>query len=154
MRNPLHRRPRPLPWAYDDGGAAAAGFRSRDDCVARALAIATGVPYAEVRAALNVSAADWRGVRGDHAGGGLLRHEYETWLLGVLGWRWVPTMGIGTGTRVHLAVGELPDVPVVVARVTKHLCAVVDGTVRDNHDPTRDGTRCVYGLYLPPEATP
>lgn len=30
--------------------------------------------------------------------------------------------------------------------------AVVDGVVRDTHDPSRDGTRCVYGYWREPAA--
>ena len=37
----------------DDGGRAAAGFKgSAGDCVARSIAIAAGLPYAEVYVAL------------------------------------------------------------------------------------------------------
>lgn len=35
----------------------------------------------------------------------------------------------------------------LVARVSKHLCAVKNGVVLDTHDPTRGGTRCVYGYF-------
>jgi hypothetical protein len=34
-----------------------------------------------------------------------------------------------------------------VARLSRHLCAVVDGVVHDTFDPSRDGTRCVYGYW-------
>ena len=27
------------------------------------------------------------------------------------------------------------------------MSAVIDGVIRDTHDPGRDGTRCVYGYY-------
>ena len=69
----------------------------------------------------------------------------------VHGWVWTPNMGIGTGTQVLLAVGELPAGP-LIARVSGHLCAVVDGAMCDTYDPTRAGTRCVYG-YLTPAAS-
>jgi hypothetical protein len=40
-------------YVYDDGGRAAAGYRGHaGDCVARAVAIASQRPYAEVYAAL------------------------------------------------------------------------------------------------------
>jgi hypothetical protein len=35
-----------------------------------------------------------------------------------------------------------------VVRVSKHLVAVVNGVIYDNHNPSRDGTRCVYGYYV------
>ena len=73
------------------------------------------------------------------------RRIYEPWLLG-RGFEWTPTMSIGSGCTVHLADGELPDGRLVVS-LSRHLAAVVDGTVRDTYDPSRDGTRCVYGYY-------
>lgn len=39
---------------FNDGGRAAAGFKgTARDCVARSIAIATGLPYCEVYDALN-----------------------------------------------------------------------------------------------------
>lgn len=32
----------------------------------------------------------------------------------------------------------------------RHLCAVVNGVVRDTYDPSRCGTRCVYGYWTAP----
>ena len=31
--------------------------------------------------------------------------------------------------------------------VSKHITAVVDGVIHDTFDPSRDGTRCVYGYW-------
>ncbi|MDM3928731.1 hypothetical protein QRB35_22225 [Mycobacterium intracellulare subsp. chimaera] len=63
-----------------------------------------------------------------------------------LGWLWVPTMHIGSGCRVHLRADQLPSGRLVVS-VSRHTVAVLDGIIHDTHDPTRDGTRCVYGYY-------
>ena len=42
-----------MKWVYDDGGRAAAGYKGKTgDCVARAIAIASSLPCAEVRARL------------------------------------------------------------------------------------------------------
>jgi hypothetical protein len=42
-----------LPFVFDDGGRAASGFRGQaDDCVVRAVAIASALPYAEVYQAI------------------------------------------------------------------------------------------------------
>ena len=141
-----------LPWQYDDGGRAAAGYRGEaDDCVVRAAAIATGKTYAEVYGAL---AADMRagGKVGAKASprNGVPRRTYDKYLLG-LGWVWVPTMQVGQGCTTHLRVGEVPGVGPLVVRVSKHMVAVMDGVVRDTHDCTRGGTRCVYGYFRPPE---
>jgi hypothetical protein len=64
-----------------------------------------------------------------------------------IGWRWVPTMQIGSGCKVHLRASELPRGRLVV-KVTKHCVAVIDGVIHDTHDCARDGTRCVYGYYV------
>ena len=55
-------------------------------------------------------------------------------------------MGIGTGCKVHLRKDELPMGRIIVA-LSKHYAAVIDGVVHDTHDPSRSGTRCVYGYW-------
>lgn len=140
-------------YVYDDGGRAAAGFQGKTcDCVARAIAIATGKPYREVYDAINEAA------RGECAGRrkrgrssarlGVYKETYH-WLLQSWGWVWSPTMAIGTGCRVHLRSDELPAGRLIVS-LSKHLVAVIDGVIHDTSDPSRDGTRCVYGYFRPP----
>lgn len=135
-----------LPFERDDGGRAAAGFRGEaGDCVTRAIAIATGIPYRQVYddlAAGMVARGKARSARD-----GIDKPVYQAYL-GQAGWEWTATMRIGSGCTVHLAEGELPDGRLVV-RLSGHMCAVVDGVVRDTHDPTREGTRCVYGYWRP-----
>jgi len=140
---------------YNDGGRQAAGFRgTTSDCVVRAVAIATGLPYQQIYDRINEIAQDERPRRNKKTG---KRHARSSSASGVynysldrlmkeLGWIWTPTMGIGTGCRVHLRDGELPPGRLVVA-VPKHLTAVIDGVIHDTHDPSRNGTRCVYGYY-------
>ena len=42
-----------MPFVKDDGGRSAAGYKGQaGDCVCRAVAIASGLPYAEVYATL------------------------------------------------------------------------------------------------------
>ena len=57
-------------------------------------------------------------------------------------------MAIGSGCRVHLRAEELPAGR-LIARVSKHFVTVVDGICYDTSDPTRGGTRCVYGYFSP-----
>jgi hypothetical protein len=45
-----------------------------------------------------------------------------------------------------LKADELPAGRLIVS-VSKHLVAVIDGVAHDTHDPSRGGTRCVYGYY-------
>jgi len=141
-------------WVYDDGGRKAAGFDgTTGDCVTRAIAIATGLPYREVYDAINAAAAHerpgaWtrrRGTRRSHARTGVYRATKDRVLI-ALGWTWTPTMTIGSGCRVHLRRDELPSGRLIV-KVSKHTVAVIDGVIRDTHDPSRGGTRCVYGYW-------
>ena len=141
-----------MPWVFDDGGRAAAGYKGRaGDCVTRAIAIAAEMDYQQVYEAINDAAKSERprnrGKRSSAREGvktPTLRRLLARW-----GWQWHPTMGIGTGTTVHLAQGELPGGRLIVS-VSKHLVAVVDGVVHDDHDPTRGGTRAVYGYWTAP----
>lgn len=136
-------------WVFDDGGRAAAGYRGdTGDCVVRSIAIATGKPYQDVYDAINVLAQIERprvGRTRSSARTGVKTatiHRY----LGALGWTWVPTMHIGSGCRVHLRPDDLPSGRLIV-RCSKHLTAMIDGLIHDTHDPTRAGTRCVYGYW-------
>ena len=137
-------------WTFNDGGRAAAGYTgAAGDCATRAVAIATGLPYEAVYRAINRLATRERSgsrKRGrSNAREGVFKATMQR-LMQALGWGWTPTMGIGTGCRVHLRAAELPGGRLIAA-VSKHYVAVVDGTVRDTHDPSRDGTRCVYGYW-------
>jgi hypothetical protein len=128
----------------DDGGRADAGFRGdAGDCVARVIAIATGKPYRDVYddlAALQAASGKPRSARN-----GIPRSIYEPYLR-TLGFEWTPTMFVGHGCTVHLDPNELPSGR-IITRLSKHLCAVLDGVIHDTHDPSRDGTRCVYGYF-------
>jgi hypothetical protein len=59
-------------------------------------------------------------------------------------------MQIGSGCTVHLKSNELPTGRLVV-RCSKHVVAVIDGALHDNHDSSRNGTRCVYGYWEAPK---
>lgn len=128
---------------YNDGGRAAAGFKGNapGDCVTRAIAIATGAPYQTVYDALNAAARgarQTRKARGSNARTGVHRRFYEAYLAS-LGWRWVPTMHVGKGCTVHLVADELPPGR-IICKVSRHLCAVIDGVIHDTFDPSERGT--------------
>lgn len=140
----------PMPWSYDDGGRAAAGFRGEArDCVTRSIAIIAGLPYREVYEAIaELGRAERPGKRQRARSSprtGVRRPTERRYLEG-LGFTWTPTMGIGTGCTVHLDAAELPSGRLLVS-VSRHLTAVIDGVCHDTYDPSRDGTRCVYGYY-------
>jgi hypothetical protein len=148
-------------WLYDDGGRAAAGFQGEaGDCVTRAIAIATGLPYQDVYGELHSRiavfaggrsraakrAARGGGRRGTTPRNGVFRDVWHPFLV-ELGWLWTPTMAIGRGCQVHLHSDDLPSGRLVV-KVSRHVVAVIDGIIHDTHDCSRDGTRCVYGYFV------
>jgi hypothetical protein len=141
--------PDAIPFVYDDGGREAAGYRGyAGDCGVRSVAIAAALPYQEVYDAINVHA------QRERPRGGRFRSNARTgvnratmkWYLEELGWHWTPTMGIGTGCTVHLRADELPMGRLIVS-LSRHYAAVIDGVLHDNHDSSRDGMRCVYGIW-------
>jgi len=139
-----------MPWMYDDGGRAAAGYTGRTgDCVARAIAIATQLPYQQIYDGINQAAHGERTgtkKRGTSSARlGVYKRTTRTYLA-KLGWTWTATMQIGAGCTVHLDAGELPQGRIIVS-VSKHLTAVLDGVIHDTHDPSRGGRRCVYGYW-------
>lgn len=140
-----------IEYRYSDGGRAEAGYKgSTGDCVARSIAIATELPYAHVYDALNELAGDERQrARGRRSSArtGVRRRTYDRFLK-LLGWEWTPTMQIGSGCQVHLRADELPPGRLIV-RLSGHIAAVVDGVLYDTYDCSRDGTRCVYGVWRP-----
>lgn len=139
---------------FDDGGRAAAGYRgTAGDCAVRAIAIATGTPYQEVYDAINeIGAKERTGSRKrgkSNARTGVYKstmHKY----MDAIGWKWTPTMSIGSGCKVHLRSDELPCGRIICS-LSKHYAAVVDGVLHDNHDSSRGGMRCVYGYWTDAE---
>lgn len=140
-------------FVYDDGGRFAAGYKGTcGDCGTRAAAIALQLPYKEVYDELNSirkellskakSKSDIKKFSGSVRDGTAtdVMHEF----MKRHGWRWVPTMRIGSGCTQHL--GDMPNTGSYVCRVAKHYCAVVNGKLRDTFDSGSD--RCVYGYWV------
>ncbi len=148
LRSLLNLSPRPA-LVRSDGGRAAAGYRgTAGDCVVRAIAIAADLPYDVVYDELARRARATR-LRRNRVSPreGVAKQVYEPYLRD-LGFRWIPTMRIGEGTTVHLRRGEIPARGRLVVRLSRHLAAVIDGVVHDTYDPSRDGTRAVYGYWI------
>lgn len=150
-----------MTYVETDGGREAAGFTgTTGDCVTRAIAIATGLPYREVYDAIHERTLSNRRLMAKlelrygaqarrHASPrtGVSRDVYQPYLES-LGWEWVPVMSIGSGCTMHLREDEVPGGR-IIARLSRHVCAVIDGMVHDTHDPSRGGTRAVYGYFQP-----
>jgi hypothetical protein len=139
-----------MEFKHNDGGREAAGYiGTTGDCVCRAIAIALELPYQTVYDDLNNLIASHRKTRLQRASGsnkGVFKKFYQKYLESK-GWKWVACMQIGSGCKVHLKASELPKGR-IITRLSKHLCAVVDGVVNDNHDCSRNETRCVYGYFI------
>ena len=136
-------------FAHDDGGRAAAGYKgTTGDCAVRAIAIATGKPYNGVYNLINTLASQERRrtKTPSDARTGIWRQTMDAYMRSI-GWRWMPTMAIGSGCTVHLKAEELPAGR-LIASVSKHYVAVIDGVIHDiDPNVARGGTRCVYGYY-------
>ena len=141
-----------MKWEYEDGGRKAAGFKgSAGDCAVRAICVATNRDYQTVYDQLNHEALRERPRKGrtrSSARNGVATRTLRRYLDSI-GWAWTPTMQIGSGCTVHVRAEELPEHgrgPLILS-LSKHLTCVIDGFVLDTHDPSRGGTRCVYGYW-------
>lgn len=123
----------------DDGGRLIAGFKGKaGDCVTRAVAIIADIPYADVYKALADGMGKQRKSKGQTARNGINtnRKWFKDYMQSI-GFSWTPTMGIGTGCKVHLADGELPMGRLIVS-VSRHYTAVIDGVIHDTYSPERN----------------
>ena len=148
-----------IPFIKTDGGRAAAGFTNKEtagDCVARAIAIATGRPYGEIYTELADINARMRitkrrarrGAAGRRTAshGIYMKSKPVMDYMAAQGFEWTPTMQIGSGTTVHVRADELPKGRLVL-RLSRHAAAVLDGVLHDAYDCSRGGTRAVYGYW-------
>jgi len=154
----LTKQSQELEFIFHDGGREAAGFKGgAGDCVVRAIAIATDLPYMQVYEDLknaNAAYADSRNDKlarrlnatGSSPRNGNHRNVFHNYILGH-GFEWVPTMKVGAGCQVHLRASELPGGTLIV-KVSKHLTTVKNSVILDTHNPSRGGSRCVYGYYI------
>lgn len=138
-----------MKWQYNDGGRKAAGFKGdTSDCVCRAIAIATGMPYKNVYDIINEYGRKERKKEGHQSTARTGVHNGTTRkIMADLGWAWVPVMQIGSGCQVHMKDGELPGGTIIV-KLSGHVAAVINGVLNDTYDCTREGTRCVYGYWV------
>jgi len=123
-------------WVYVDGGRARAGyvFHSAGDCVSRAIAIATEMPYELV---VDMVDKAHHGSKGDSQSGGY-DHIYGP-MLTALGWK-------KTTSKAHLNSDEFPPGRLILL-LSGHLVAMVDGVIHDTYDPSYHGSRRVYAYW-------
>lgn len=149
---PLDKISKPK-FVYNDGGRQAAGFiGNAGDCVARAIAIASGESYKAVYNRLADGMANQRKSKRtpkqprSARNGIYVKRKWFKDYMSELGFEYVATMGIGTGCQVHLKADELPKGK-IICTLSKHYAAVIDGVINDTYDCSRNGTRCVYGYW-------
>jgi hypothetical protein len=140
-----------MDWQYNDGGRLEAGYKGNaDDCVTRAIAIITEKPYQEVYDLVNKYGASERKSTKNKSNSSARTGVYKNTTRKIMehyGFKWIPIMKIGSGTTVHLKADELPTGK-LITKVSKHICAVIDGVIYDTHNPSRYGTRAVYGYWV------
>ena len=125
-----------LKFKYNNGGSK---FKERRDCVIRSIAIATNQDYMKI---LN----DFKSLMKEPPYKGVPKKIYKKYLKDIK-WRWVPTMFIGSGCKVHMNEKELPKGTLILS-TSRHLTCVIDHVINDTYDPSREGKRCVYGYWL------
>lgn len=144
-----------LGFQFHDGGRMKAGYTGfAGDCVCRSIAIASGSPYQDVYDELSLLQKKFLATRRSKkwnynnttARNGIYKEVYKKYILEKLNGVWVPTMKIGSGCKVHLRADELP-LGTLIVRVSKHLTTVIDHVIYDTLNPSRKGTRCVYGYF-------
>lgn len=110
-------------FVHDDGGREAAGFKgSAGDCVVRAVAIASGRPYAEVHARFRIGTGRVRHSkrRPSPENGIITAKPWFKKYMAELGFQWV-------------ASAKLPDIGRLVVKTKTHAFAVIDLVVHDTH---------------------
>ena len=132
---------------FDDGGRCAAGYKGfTGDCATRAIAIAAEMPYQDVYDLVNRFSEEEKPSkrrRGkSNARTGVHKHTMDK-IMSHIGWTWVPTMFVGSGCKVHLCSEELPSGR-IIARISRHYCAVIDGVLHDTHNCAQE--RSVTGM--------
>ena len=126
---------------YADGGRSKY-FKADNvrDCVTRAICNATGSDYKKIYDGISK-------LQGKSARNGCKKTATRKYIVDVLGWKWHPTMNIGSGCKTHLRADELPATGTIIVSVSKHITCVKNGVIYDTFDCSRHGNRCVYGYY-------
>lgn len=139
-----------MEFIYKDGGRSNYFKGKTGDCVCRAICNATGEDYKKIYDLINqISKNEKTGKRKkgkSNARTGCYKYTEKEIIENILGWKWHPTMTIGSGCQTHLIESELPKGTLIV-RLSKHLTCVKDGVLYDTYDCSRDGARCVYGYW-------
>lgn len=131
-----------MEYIYNDGGRSKYFKGKANDCVCRAISIASNRDYKEVYDSLKKALGTPRnGVFAQNK-------AFKDWMA-ANGFVWTPCSGIGVKTSVHFIEGELPKGRLVCS-VAKHYVAVVDDKVYDTWDSRYNSfneVRRIYGYW-------
>lgn len=131
-------------WAYNDGGRARAGLSgSTGDCVARAIAIATNMPYEIVCDMIDKAAQAESRKRKSQSQKGVFPPTTRA-LLVALGWEYVELRY--TGKRTFLRASQLPAGTLIIS-IVDHVTVMIDGVIHDSWDCSLGGNRHVRGYW-------
>ena len=140
-----------MKFVFNDGGRDAAGYKGlTGDCVTRAIAIVSEKSYQEVYDKINEFSKFEKTGKRKKGKSSARTGVYKQTIRKVMedyGFKWIPTMFVGSGCKVHLKSDELPSGRILVS-LSKHSAAVVDGVLNDTYDCSRDESRCVYGYFI------
>ena len=131
-----------MKFVYDDGGRQDAGYKgTTGDCVCRAVSIAAERPYKEVYDLINEFAKSER--TGKHKTGksNARTGVYKGTIMKHLGWKWIPTMTIGSGCKVHLREDELPKGRIVCSMIHTIVLAMVQDASMVTSSKNKNNTR-------------
>ena len=151
-----------IKWMPHDGGRKAAGFRGETgDCVCRAIAITTDLPYRQVykRLADGNATEKKRGFilleggktkpifqpRSARNGISVHRAWFKRYMI-ELGFEWHGLLKIAQTGRTYLRDLKLPPGSHIL-KLRAHVIASVDGWLYDNQNPSRYKNDVVYGYW-------
>lgn len=145
-----------LAFRYDDGGREAAGFAGMTgDCVTRAIAIATGIPYCKIYEELNFlsESASVKYLRGFYAHKGLpggVNHAY----LNRIGWKYISTEANSKPLK-FLCQEDLPkgNLIAIIEPLESdgplHACCVKNHVIFDSGNTVALGPPVMRGYFIP-----
>ncbi len=135
-----------MKFKYNDGGRESAGWKGKraGDCGPRAIAIATGQFYRQVRAYLDFTAKELSGGLRTSTNSGTYIPELHRFMIDH-GW----TLVLSKGQYLR----DLPKKGTFLAVLSRHYVTVIDGTVHDTWDSRKSNrTKCgspkMDGYYL------
>lgn len=126
-------------YKYNDGGRSNYFAANKvGDCVTRSISIAKGKDYKQVYNEI-------KKLVGYTPRNGIYKKDTKK-VMAHFGGTWVSCSSIGQKQRVHLNTEELPSGR-IICQLSKHVTCVINGVINDTYDPSRDGTRLVYGYW-------